>query len=169
MLQKSLLVAITLLVSACGWQLRDHQLLHPSIDAVYFVSTEANTALIGDLKRALDSYGVRFVDTQSDASYSVSIVAVRGNIRTVSINSSGRVAEYQLNEDVDFYIRNIQTDNVYPIATASSERVYEFREEDILSSDNEEKRIRYEMRKDIVAQVLAQLGSVKTSNPNPDQ
>ena len=43
------------------------------------------------------------------------------------------------------------------------------KEEDILSSDNEEKRIRYEMRKDIVAQVLVQLGSVKTSNPNPDQ
>ncbi|MDG0968881.1 MAG: LPS assembly lipoprotein LptE [Porticoccaceae bacterium] len=169
MLQKSLLVAITLFVSACGWQLRDQQLLISSVDAIYFASTETNTDLIGDLKRALDSYGVRFVDIQSEATYSVSIVAVRENIRTVSINSSGRVAEYQLNEDVDFYIRSIPTNNMYPLTTASSERVYEFREEDILSSDNEEKRIRYEMRKDIVAQILARLGSVSTSNSNPDQ
>jgi outer membrane lipopolysaccharide assembly protein LptE/RlpB len=67
------------------------------------------------------------------------------------------VAEYQLNEDVDFYITDAEDNQILSLSTASVERVYEFREKDILASSNEEQRIRAEMRSELVRQILNRL------------
>ena len=91
------------------------------------------------------------------ADYSVIIVDHRQSSRTASINPSGRVAEYQLNEDVDFIITDAQGNEMIPLSTASVERVYEFNEDDILSSTNESRSVRNRMHEEIVRQILNRL------------
>ena len=152
-----LLLIVALMISGCGWQLRDSQIVASSIGTVYLSSNNINTLLTKELKRALTTYGVPSGVTKAESNYIVVIVDFRENSRIASINSSGRVAEYQLNEDVDFYITDAEDNQILSLSTASVERVYEFREKDILASSNEEQRIRAEMRSELVRQILNRL------------
>lgn len=152
-----LLLIVALMISGCGWQLRDSQIVASSIGTVYLSSNNINTVLTKELKRALTTYGVPSGVTKAESNYIVVIVDFRENSRIASINSSGRVAEYQLNEDVDFYITDAEDNQILSLSTASVERVYEFREKDILASSNEEQRIRAEMRSELVRQILNRL------------
>ena len=152
-----LLLIVALMISGCGWQLRDSQIVASSIGTVYLSSSNVNTVLTKELKRALTTYGVPNDVTKAESNYIVVIVDFRENSRIASINSSGRVAEYQLNEDVDFYITDAEDNQILSLSTASVERVYEFREKDILASSNEEQRIRAEMRSELVRQILNRL------------
>ena len=154
---RGLLLIITLIISGCGWQLRDSQIAASSIGAVYLSSSDTNSVLTKELRRALSTYGVHSGVTKAESKYVVVIVDFRQNTRIASINSSGRVAEYQLNEDVDFYITDAEDNQILSLSTASVERVYEFREKDILASSNEEQRIRAEMRSELVRQILNRL------------
>lgn len=152
-----LLLIITLIISGCGWQLRNSEIVASSLGTVYLSSKIGDTALTKELRRAISIYGVSIGNTKAESNYIVVIVDFRQNSRIASINSRGRVAEYQLNEDVDFYITNADDKQILSLSTASVERVYEFREEDILASSNEEKRILKEMRGEIVRQILNRL------------
>ena len=157
MKQKILLMTLTLIISSCGWQLRDAQIVPSSVGSIYISSSNPSSALITELKRALSTYGVKVAPTYADAGYTVVIVDFRQNYRTASLNASARVAEYQLNEDLDFYISDSEANQITPLFTASVERVYEFSEDDILASDNEERFVRNGMREDIVRQILERL------------
>ena len=152
-----LLLIITLIMSGCGWQLRNSEIVASSLGTVYLSSKIGDTALTKELRRAISIYGVSIGNTKAESNYIVVIVDFRQNSRIASINSRGRVAEYQLNEDVDFYITDADDKQILSLSTASVERVYEFREEDILASSNEEKRILKEMRGEIVRQILNRL------------
>ena len=153
------------LQSSSGWQLRDTQLVPSAIGTLY-LSSDRNSALITELERALNINGIKVIGDKARADYSVIIVDYRQNSRTASINPSGRVAEYQLNEDVDFIITDAQGNEMIPLSTASVERVYEFNEDDILSSSNESRSVRNRMQEEVVRQILNRL-RVFSDNAKP--
>ena len=103
-MQKTLIAAMVLLLSACGWQLRNSQVIPANVGSLHVVTQAADNIFVSELARALDVYGVDVVATAADASYSVVIVDYRQNRRISTLNASARAAEYQLNEDVDFLI-----------------------------------------------------------------
>ena len=68
-----------------------------------------------------------------------------------------------LTEDVDFMITDNNGNELASLTTVSIERVYEFNEQDILASSNEERRIRNEMHKDIARKILNRIRSLPRS------
>jgi len=152
-----LMLSMFFVLPSCGWQLRDTQLVPSTLGTLYLSSSDRNSTLITELERALNINGIRVIGNKAVADYSVIIVDHRQNSRTASINPSGRVAEYQLNEDVDFIITDAQGNEMIPLSTASVERVYEFNEDDILSSTNESRSVRNRMHEEIVRQILNRL------------
>ena len=104
MMKNLLPIAMILLLSACGWQLRNSQVVPTDLGSLYLSSNDAHSDLIQELTRALNVYGAKIVPSSADASYSVVIVDFRQTRRTGTINAAARVAEYQLNEEVDFLI-----------------------------------------------------------------
>ena len=165
-----LLSTLLVLLSACGWQLRDAQIVPANLGSLHLSSNDPHSELITELTRALNLYGVDVVASAADAQYSVVIVNFRRDRRTGTINPSARVAEYQLNEDVDFLIVSADGSQLVPLSTASVERVYEFNEQDVLASDNEERLVRDGMREEIVRQILNRLRLVpKDLAPALDQ
>ena len=156
-IQSLLLVATLALLTACGWQLRNSQIIPQSLGSLHLSSADSHSNLIAELTRALDVYGVKVVPNADDANYSVVIVDFKSTRRIGTTNASARVAEYQLNEEVDFLIMDAKGNNLVPLTTASVERVYEFNERDVLASDNEEQVVKEEMRADIIYQILNRL------------
>jgi LPS-assembly lipoprotein len=152
-----LLATMITLLSGCGWQLRDAQVVPQSIGILHIATQLADRDFVSELTRALDVYGVEVVTSAAAADYSVVIVDFRQNRFVGTLNASGRVAEYQLNEDVDFLIANASGTPLTNLFTASVERHYEIEERDLLSSENEERLIKQEMRQEIVRQILNRL------------
>ncbi|MCS5594532.1 MAG: LPS assembly lipoprotein LptE [Porticoccaceae bacterium] len=168
MMQRLLLAAIVLLLSACGWQLRNSQVIPSNIGSLHIATQASHNIFVSELTRALDVYGVDVVSSAADASYSVVIVDFRQNRRIGTLNSSARAAEYQLNEDVDFLITDPSGAPLTKLLTASVERSYEIEERDILSSDNEERLVRIEMREEIVRQILNRLKVLPVQHQTPE-
>jgi LPS-assembly lipoprotein len=158
-----MLTIIVLLTSSCGWQLRNAQIVPENLGSLHLSAKDPHSALIRELTRSLELYGVDVVASVADASYSVVIVDFRRTRRTSTINPSARVAEYQLNEDVDFLIVDSNGSQLVPLSTSSVERVYEFNEQDVLSSDNEERLVKSNMREEIVRQMLNRLRLLPTA------
>lgn len=157
MMQRLFLAAFVLLLSACGWQLRNSQVVPSNIGSLYIATQASHNIFVSELTRALNAYGVDVTPNAAEASYSVVIVDFRQNRRISTVNSSARAAEYQLNEDVDFLITDPVGTPLTALLSASVERSYEIEESDILSSDNEERLVRIEMREEIVRQILNRL------------
>ena len=152
-----LLATMITLLCGCGWQLRDAQVVPQSIGSLHIATQLADRDFVSELTRALDVYGVEVVSSAAAADYSVVIVDFRQNRFVGTLNASGRVTEYQLNEDVDFLIANATGTPLTNLFTASVERNYEIEERDLLSSENEERLIKQEMRREIVRQILNRL------------
>jgi LPS-assembly lipoprotein len=163
MIKKLLLTTIIMLLSACGWQLRNSEVIPTDLGSLHLSSSDAHSDLIQELSRALNLYGFEVTANAADANYSVVITDFRQTRRTGTLNASARAAEYQLNEDVDFLIISADGQQLIPLSTASVERVYEFDEQDILASDGEERLIRNSMREEIVRQILNRLRIVPSA------
>jgi LPS-assembly lipoprotein len=159
-LQKVIVITLTLLILGCGWQLRDATPLDSSIPSIYFSSSDEDNNLVRDLRRASNVYGVNSTTTQASSTFTVMVTDVREIVRIASINSGGRVAEYELTNDIDFVIISTDNNGIETKGTASATKVYEFDENDILASENEQQRVRYEMRKKIFRQILTQVQKV---------
>jgi len=167
-----LLATVIVLLSSCGWQLRNAQIVPDSLGSLHLSSEDSHSNLVAELTRVLDLYGVKVVPSAAEASYSVVIVDYRRTRRTGSTNASARAAEYQLNEEVDFLIVDAEDNPLIPLSTASVERVYEFNERDVLASGNEERLILEGMREDIIRQILNRLRLIPeeaTDNPEAQE
>ena len=81
------------------------------------------------------------------------------------MNTDARVAEYQLNEEVDFMVIDRSSNIMLQPSTVAVERVYEFLETDVLASSNEERMVKHDMRLEIVRKIINRLDVL----PNPDE
>jgi len=149
---------LLLILSSCGWQLRNAQLLPDAIDRVHLHSERA--PLGNELAQAIEAFDVQVVSSAAQAEYSIVIVDFKQSRRVSAVNSNARVAGYQLNERVDFLILDRTGNQLAPLSTASTERSYEFDELNMLASANEEQRVKNSMRAEIVRQLLNHLSGI---------
>ena len=153
------------MITACGWQLKDSQPMSHRLDQIHLVSEEPNGQLLSELTRALEAYGIKAVSSNSNPDLSVVITDYRRIRRTSSMNTDARVAEYQLNEEVDFMVIDRSSNITLKPSTVAVERVYEFLETDVLASSNEERMVKHDMRLEIVRKIINRLDVL----PNPDE
>ena len=102
--QPLIYIFLLLTLSACGWQLRDTGHLSADIGAIHLSSKASQGNFLKQLERALDGVGVQVVAVRNEADYSIVIVDVSSSRRASTLNSGARVAEYQLNQKIDFLI-----------------------------------------------------------------
>ena len=62
-MMKKLLLTTMILLSACGWQLRNSQVVPTDLGNLYLSSNDAHSDLIQELTRALNVYGVKIVSS----------------------------------------------------------------------------------------------------------
>jgi LPS-assembly lipoprotein len=145
------------LLAGCGWQLRDAQVVPENVGKIFLTSQQPNELLLNELTLALKLYGVESVRRDDQPDYSVVINDYRRIRRTSTLNSNARVAEYQLTEELDFVILDTNGRSLIGTSTATVERVYEFVENDVMASSQEERAIRKDMRIDIIRQIIDRL------------
>lgn len=151
----ALLVLATLLLTGCGFQLRGGSgYLHAGISPLSLQGLDRYDDLYPILSRQLRAAGVEVAESGASR---LRLSQRQSSRRVLSTDANGKVAEYELYEGVSFSFtgsgREIETQ------TIGVTRAHINSEVDVLAKDQEEKRLRQDMLRDLSQRLISRLGS----------
>jgi LPS-assembly lipoprotein len=152
---KQLLIALMILTTtACGWQLRGITQLPASVQ-VMTLESQANNRFTQRLKQQLAFNGVVF---PSDASANVRLFIAPISIErlTLSVNSRGQAAEYELNAELKVRLIQLEegTDTEWNI---TGRRTFSNDINSVIATQSEEKTQRQELENDLIRKLMNRL------------
>jgi outer membrane lipopolysaccharide assembly protein LptE/RlpB len=154
---------VFLVLSSCGWQLRDNSLLGINLGTVSVSYPESQSSIGIELKRELKANNVLLVGATDKANFQIRIIDATQSRRVSARNASARAAQYQIYQAVDYTILDASGTEIAPATKAAAESTYNFIEQDVLASHNEEIILQNNLRAKIVRQIIHRLGEVSDS------
>ncbi len=106
------------LLSACGWHLRGVTPL-PAEYQVLYLNSKASNSINQQLTLQLEFNGVLLTERAADAPASLSVSAAKIERRTLSVSSSGEVAEYELNGQLQATLTRSGEDSSIPLEVSA--------------------------------------------------
>ena len=159
------LTAVTLLVSACGFQLRNWELAggYESIG----LATTGSQPIAATLERALQQTGVQYVSAKENPELLVELHDSREDLRTATVGVNARTAEFELTTGVNFSIKARDGALLSPPRWAQSRRVYQLDRGNLVGSSEEQALLRREMQSDLVQQIMRTLSAITREKQTP--
>lgn len=150
-----ILAALSLLLSACGWQLRGASQQLDNIDSVAISARNQHSGFVTSLKRTLAAYDIKTV-SESDARYRIMILNQHDNRRSASLSGAGRIAEYLLSTQVTLVLERSDGKTSKPV-TLNAERYFDFNENRVLASQHEQQQLQQSINDSLAEQVIDHL------------
>jgi LPS-assembly lipoprotein len=153
----AVLACATLVLAACGFKLRGQQTF-----PFETISVPLNTPLGFELKRNIVAANeqTKLVDSIADADAVLSILSEAQEKVILSLNTQGRVREYQLRYRVIYRVSSPKgLDFIAPTSVLLT-RDITFNDQ-VLAKESEEAQLYREMRSDLVQQIIRRLAAAK--------
>tara|TARA_B110000914_G_scaffold154848_1_gene135946 strand:+ start:30 stop:515 length:486 start_codon:yes stop_codon:yes gene_type:complete len=99
-----IIISILLTLSACGYSMRGSINIPSSIKSIS-VTSDQYSELVDILNSSLNSSNIKSSISKDDNMYGIVILSETFNRRQLSINSAGRVNEYELIYSVNFELK----------------------------------------------------------------
>lgn len=164
-----LAIAMTLLLSACGFHLRGSNGSFMLPFATMYIGLPETSPLAIGLKRYIRAIGsTEVVDTKDGADAVLEVLAdpERNHTKTIlSLNNNGRVQEYQLGYSINFRVVDKAGNQLLAPTTISLVRPITFDESQVLAKETEEAALYRDMRNDLVQQMMRRLAAIKPVLP----
>jgi LPS-assembly lipoprotein len=157
-----LMSVCAVLVSACGFQLRDAASLPPEMDQTRLVIDDRYSQLSRHLQNLLERNGVQIVD--GDAATAVlEVMSNRVVTEVLTIGDSARVREYRISHTVEFRLTDGAGAELIGPQTLRQSRELAFDEQAILANSREEEYLRADLAKTMARLMVARLESLYVS------
>ena len=154
-----ILLAATLLVAACGFQLRGSATL--PFQSIYVQAAPASQ-FATLLKRAVRAgSSTRLADQPAEAEVVLQILNELQEKQILSLGGGGRVSEYQLRYRVSYRLTDSKNREHIPATEILLKRDFSFTDEQALSKETEEALLYRDMRSDAVQQMVRRLQAAK--------
>ena len=151
-----ILLMLFLFIPSCGWQLKGNNYLSPDIENVDITVQSLDPQIKIKFKSILDRYMISN-DPSNEKKFRVTLSEFEENKRIASINSTGRASEYRLNMTVTYVVTNLQEKKIIDTNKISTEEVYEFSQENILASWEEEQKVKSDLIENLLLQLFKKL------------
>jgi len=160
------LITITLiaLLSACGWHLRGQANIPPALRILDVNMAKADFTTQKLLKNAFKSNNVTI---SADASYKLLIVKDEAKKRTLSVSSSAKASEFELQQVLTFKLLNDEGQSLTEDLQIKSYRTQQYDADASAGKAQEEARIRRELKRDNVNKLLLKLQATKVDQLQP--
>ncbi|OYO31124.1 LPS assembly lipoprotein LptE [Janthinobacterium sp. PC23-8] len=162
-------VCLVLSLSACGFHLRGSNGSFMLPFATMNIDLPDSSPLAIDLKRYIRAIGsTEIVDTRQAADATLEVVADPEKTRTktiLSLNSNGRVREYQLGYSIQFRVVDKAGNQLLGPTNIGLTRPITFNESQVLAKETEEAALYRDMRNDLVQQIMRRLAAIKPVLP----
>jgi LPS-assembly lipoprotein len=154
-----IMLTATLLLSACGFQLRGTAALPFS---TLYVQAPPTSQFATELRRAVRSgSGTRIADRPEQAEVILQIMTELQEKQILSLGGGGRVSEYQLRYRVSFRLTDSKNREHIPASEIVLRRDFSFSDDQALSKESEEALLYRDMRSDAVSQLVRRLQAAK--------
>jgi LPS-assembly lipoprotein len=152
------LLAIMLLVGACGFKLQARADLPPEMQRTRLEVVDPFGEFSRRLEVLLVQNGVDIVTTATDAAVlEIPVNEMRKEIQ--SIGDNARVQEFLVRHSVQFRLLDKSGAELIPMQTFEMSRVYKFNEQDILAAEREDEFLRNDLADSLARMVVRRLGT----------
>lgn len=153
-----LLALLTFTLAACGFHLRGQESYSLPFQAVY-VEGNAGSALVIQIRRAIQSAGARLAEKPGDAQ-AVLQIAPEGREKFVqSLSGAGKVREYQLRLRVSFRLTDGKEKELIPMTEIALNRNLAYDDAQILAKESEENLLYRDMQNDAAQQIMRRVSA----------
>jgi len=154
-------VALVLMLSACGFAMRGA--VSFPFKSIYLGFSSASP-LGGELKRNIRANGQTVIASSSDdAEVTLDVLAENREKVILSLNSQGRVREYNLLYTFRFRVRDKAGKEFLEPTTITLKRNISFNETQVLAKEAEEAVLYRDMQTDLVQQIMRRLAVLNMS------
>ena len=154
-LKKLSILALILIISACGFQLRGD--IHANFDSI---SISGGTSSFNKtLQRKFRQAGIT-IKSISEAEKNVEIIKNSFTKTILTLTGTGAVSEYQLDYIVTYRFKSKDGSWNLPV-TIETSRTYTYDDSDILAKDEEEKRLVSGMEEQLIKTMATQISLSK--------
>ncbi|MDX8120263.1 LPS assembly lipoprotein LptE [Janthinobacterium sp. GMG2] len=164
-----LALGLTVLLSACGFHLRGSNGSFMLPFATMYIGLPDSSPLAIGLKRYIRAIGsTEVVNTKDGADAVLEVLSdpERNRTKTIlSLNTSGRVQEYQLGYAINFRVLDKAGNQLLAPTTISLVRPITFDDRQVLAKETEEAALYRDMRNDLVQQIMRRLAAIKPVLP----
>ena len=154
-------LAVCALASGCGFQLRGAAKL--PFDTLYIAG---NHPMLVELSRTLrNSSNAKIVDDPKTANANFAMLGEARDKVILSVNTAGRVREYQLRYAINFRVHDGKGGEYVPPNIITLRRDITFNDQ-VLAKESEEVLLYCEMQSDMVQQIIRRLQASKLRAPD---
>lgn len=153
----SCLLALTIMLGACGFQIRGMADL--AFKKLYMQGN--TTGITRDLRIALETNGVELVENAETAELLLEVVNEAYEKRILSLSGTGVVREFELNYQINFRTRDPVSPIWSPVQSVQSRRDFSYNDSALLGKADEENMLNADMRKDAVRELIRRLTAIR--------
>jgi len=155
-LGNGLLAGLCLLLSACGFQLREKAELPPEMQNTRMIVAEEYSTLARRVRVQLEQAGVKFVN-QDQATAILEIPRNEVLTEVLSIGDNARVREYRITHTVQFRLTDPKGTELVPLQTIRQSREISFDEQQILAVSREQEYVREDLANTLSRLLISRL------------
>jgi LPS-assembly lipoprotein len=158
----ALVLTITMLLSACGFQLRGSSSQANLPFKTVYLSLPDTSPLGNELRRYLRANGDVAIAT--DAKSAQAVIDVLSETRQkviLTLNTQGRVREYSLFYRITFRVKDAADKELLAPTEIVLKRDMSFNEAQAIAKEKEEELLYRDMQSDLVQQILRRLAAIK--------
>ncbi|MCW8890035.1 MAG: LPS assembly lipoprotein LptE [Sedimenticola sp.] len=152
-----LIIAVSLLLQGCGFQLRGSTNLPSTIGPLYIQGVGEYEILGRELSQMIAFSDIEVVKNAQAATSVLNITKRASDRRVISVDGNGNVAEYELHEAANFSLTDRQGKALVKDQQVSITGTYLNSETEVLGKQREEGELRKEMQRDLAAQIMRRL------------
>ena len=165
-LARLLLLAATLSLAACGFHMRgslasDYTFAFKSL----YLKAPRETSFVAQLRRQIKAYKIPIATSPDQADVILEVVSEQPSKQILSLNSLGRVQEYQLFYRVSIRAYDNNQVDWLPADKIILSRILPYDDTQILADMQQETMLNADMIKDAVSQAVRRLYKAKPSAP----
>jgi LPS-assembly lipoprotein len=152
------IMSLSLLCSACGFQLREDAELPPEMAQTRLIIDDENSTLARRLRILLERSGVNFVgQAQATAILEIPVNNVLTEVLTIGDNA--RVREYRISHTVKFRVTDAEGAEIIPMQTMRQVREISFDEQEILATAREQEYLKQDLAETLSRLMVTRLES----------
>jgi LPS-assembly lipoprotein len=159
---RALMVAMAMMLSACGFQLRGSNSQDNLPFRTIYLAISDTSSLGNELKRYIRASGETTVVTEPKTAQAiVELLSETREKVILSLNTQGRVREYSLLYKVRLRVKDNKDNELLAPTEIVLKRNISFNEAQVIAKEKEEELLYRDMQSDLVQQILRRLAALK--------
>ena len=146
-------------LAGCGFHLRGSDALPTEMSVTYIHSSDPFGSLVDNFADALRTHGVQVTEDRAAATAVLRIHKNDRDRKVLSVNTSGKVLEYQLRQIIQFSVATAENLPIVEQQTVTMRRTYLYRSTDVLGGERERDAVRNTLQESLVNMAMLRIAA----------